>query len=368
MEAGFASVALVFTGFLVLLTGLWAWGVVAVKAALTWRLIPEAVAGGLGRYLNSHGLSSQLPLVAWSPRRSVPWAFLDLFLLTGLYIVFGAALHESGFIADGKMETLTLQQKEKVIIANLLLSVGVAVVSVAVTVVRCGANGGDLGWSVRYVGSDLRLGAIAFVMLAPPVYALQGLLVHFWKKSEHPIAEMFKDAPNAGFFGMLFLSAAVVAPLFEELVFRVLMQGFLEKVVEFRGNPMELLVGKTNLIPIEPAAKLPTPPIVDDNPYSPPQELSIPLPEGATVAILEQPELRGVSAWVPIVVCSAVFALLHYSHGPDWVPLLFLAMGLGYLYQRTHRLLPSVTVHALLNSLSMWGLWVQVHQPGVPSP
>jgi membrane protease YdiL (CAAX protease family) len=81
--------------------------------------------------------------------------------------------------------------------------------------------------------------------------------------------------------------------------------------------------------------------------------------------LAEQPELRGLLAWVPIAVSSAIFALLHYSHGPDWVPLLFLAAGMGYLYQRTHRLLPSLTVHALLNSLSMWGLWVATKSEAV---
>jgi membrane protease YdiL (CAAX protease family) len=37
-------------------------------------------------------------------------------------------------------------------------------------------------------------------------------------------------------------------------------------------------------------------------------------------------------------------------------------MGLGYLYQRTHRLMPSLVVHSLLNAISMWGLWVTVKQ------
>ena len=41
---------------------------------------------------------------------------------------------------------------------------------------------------------------------------------------------------------------------------------------------------------------------------------------------------------------------------------MFLAAGLGYLYRRTHRLLPSLIVHAALNSLSLWGLWVQVNE------
>ena len=75
----------------------------------------------------------------------------------------------------------------------------------------------------------------------------------------------------------------------------------------------------------------------------------------------ERLKRRKIVQWA-IAYVAAIFALLHYSHGPDWVPLFFLAMGMGYLYQRTHRLLPSLVVHGLLNSLSMCGLWVQVKE------
>ena len=167
MQSGPASVALVFTGFAVLVAGIWAWTLVAAKAVVAWRLVPELLAAVISRFLVSQGLTPRLPLIAWSPRRAVPWAFLDLVVLTGLYIVAGAALHESGLIASGKMETLTLVQKQNVIAANLVLSLGIAAASIALTMVRCGASGSDLGWSSRMIGNDLRLGVIAFVMLAP---------------------------------------------------------------------------------------------------------------------------------------------------------------------------------------------------------
>src|SRR4029079_10689753 len=89
----------------------------------------------------------------------------------------------------------------------------------------------------------------------------------------------------------------------------------------------------------------------------------------AQLAEAEPQSLSGVAAWLPIAISSAIFALLHYSHGPDWVPLFLLAAGMGYLYQRTHRLLPSLVVHSLLNSFSMWGLWVQVmHGDAIQRP
>jgi hypothetical protein len=109
-------------------------------------------------------------------------------------------------------------------------------------------------------------------------------------------------------------------------------------------------------------------PNTDMNPYASPSELKIEDGSlGAESPADLQPELFGWSACAPIGITSAIFALLHLSHGPDWIPLFFLAAGMGYLYQRTHRLLPSLTVHALLNGLSMWGLWVQVHAEGFRS-
>src|SRR6476620_4118438 len=112
VESGPASVTLVFTGFSVLLAGIWAWTLVGAKTAVTWRVVPEPLATVFSRFLISQGLAPRLPLLAWSPRRLVPWAFLDLIVLTGLYVVAGAALHKSGLIATGKMEAMTLVQKQ----------------------------------------------------------------------------------------------------------------------------------------------------------------------------------------------------------------------------------------------------------------
>jgi membrane protease YdiL (CAAX protease family) len=60
---------------------------------------------------------------------------------------------------------------------------------------------------------------------------------------------------------------------------------------------------------------------------------------------------------LPILIGSLLFALAHIGYGPEPVPLFFLALILGYVYQRTHRIVPSIVAHALFNGASLFALW-----------
>ena len=63
----------------------------------------------------------------------------------------------------------------------------------------------------------------------------------------------------------------------------------------------------------------------------------------------------------PVVASSVLFALMHWSHGPDPIPLFLLALALGVIYQRTQRVLPCIVAHALLNATSLAMLYAAVH-------
>lgn len=316
------------------------------------------------------------PLVPWNPRRSVPWAFIDFLLLVGLWILASVVaryvLKTWALIPAGvEMQNLAPNARPAVLIGNTAVSLAILGLGLPLIGLRTGAAPRDFGFSLQHVLSDLRLGLTGFILLAPPVYALQGVLVKFWKPSHHPLIELFKGAPDPVFFGLLFLSAAVIAPLFEELLFRVLWQGFLEKWFTFDYTLHELFLGsdrhagnaiaQESPLSIGLAETSGAATASDSNPYAAPVATDSPPAILDATTADQQPELRGLQAWLPIGISSAVFALLHYSHGPDWIPLLLLAAGMGYLYQRTHRLLPSFVVHCLLNSYSLWGLWIQVN-------
>lgn len=377
--------ALGIAGLLVMLilsAGAACWTIALLKLVATSRVAPVSLADLAARILIALGYNPSDPLVPWSPRRPVPWALVDLLGTLALYVcvivALRLALGQLGWLPDTQAPAdeskLSLDDKQILVWANIVASLGLVAAAGPLIALRSGACWRDFGFSARELWNDVKLGLAGFVMLAPPVYAIQGLLVYFWKPSKHPLMEMFKQSPDANFFAVLFVAAAVVAPIFEELAFRVFLQGFLEKVFSFRGPVHELVFGSPPYRAVESLAEsrlsaspppeivfITDPPQPDANPHSPPTTVGEEIVPAMLAEAGEQQVLRGLAAWLPIAISSVIFALLHYSHGPDWVPLTLLAAGMGYLYQRTHRLVPSLTVHVLLNSLSMFGLWLQVY-------
>ncbi|MGL4511605.1 MAG: lysostaphin resistance A-like protein [Lacipirellulaceae bacterium] len=157
------------------------------------------------------------------------------------------------------------------------------------------AHRGDFGFgpAPRGVARDVGLGFATVLAALAPVYAVQLALVTFVAEpTAHPILDRLKDDPVGGVIGAILL-AVVIAPLFEEFAFRVLLQGWLEGV-----------------------------------PDSP-------------------------RAWWPIGVSAAAFALAHQGQGYAPAPLFVFALFLGYLYRQTHRLLPCVVAHAAFNAMSL---------------
>lgn len=151
--------------------------------------------------------------------------------------------------------------------------------------------------------SDLRRGAIATVWILAPVLIIN-LLIAMLREYSHTVMDMLSEDKGLGTFAFLFLSAAILTPIVEEIQFRLLLQGGLQRWSD--ASPA-------------------TPPGV---PWSP------------------------IAAW-PVVATSLLFAAMHLGQGAAPIPLFFLSMGLGFLYQRTGRLVPAIVVHMLLNGATL---------------
>ena len=78
--------------------------------------------------------------------------------------------------------------------------------------------------------TDVAIGSVAFFAVAPLVFGIQWLLSQFFE-STHPLLELLKENPAPRFFAVSVFSAVLVAPLVEEFVFRVLLQGWIERFV-----------------------------------------------------------------------------------------------------------------------------------------
>jgi membrane protease YdiL (CAAX protease family) len=181
--------------------------------------------------------------------------------------------------------------------------------------------------------------------------------------------------------------AVIVAPLFEEFFFRVLLQGWLEAVwSRWRRKHRKLRAGPASWIPIVLPAVLfalmhcraseisHSPQYLTDQflAYMGATLLALAVAivmlrfaAGATAADLGwKPErlrfdvklglLALLAAFGPVQALQGVLAVLvkwkGIDYAPDPVPLFFLALIFGALYHRTHRIAPSLVLHMAFNA------------------
>jgi membrane protease YdiL (CAAX protease family) len=148
--------------------------------------------------------------------------------------------------------------------------------------------------------------------------------------------EILGATPAPGLRAMIYLSAIVVAPLFEELLFRghiqTLLSGAFARV--FSPGPSDIaraIEASSRAASPEPTAQ----PVLE---YAPPPRA---------------PSSTGTGArWLAIVVTSVLFALVH---GAVWMmpPIFFFSLCLGYVYERTGNLWAAIAVHLLFNLVNV---------------
>jgi len=206
-------------------------------------------------------------------------------------------------------------------------------------------------------------------------------------RREHPVLRALE--PGAGLAAMLLAlySAVLVAPVAEEFFFRLLLQGWLEKL-EWLGRRRSLALRRLipGVLPVLVASTLFA--AIHARPPKPPEEAGASLPlmaadstarlvtvalfvwllkafSGATArdlgfvrekfwADVRLGLLAFLAIGVPIYMIQDGFArLLPESVVPDPIALVFFASALGLLYYRTHRIVPAVTLHLALNATSI---------------
>lgn len=260
------------------------------------------------------------------------------------------------------------------------------------------------GWSP--IGRDLALGFWGCFLLAPIIYLLNicivlvNMVVFKFRPTPHPVFTMVQDRAALPLLLFALLTAVVVAPLVEELLFRGILLGWMTKwFARFDRASAAAKLGPafpeqppgdptrpeeydlpTQVIP---ADELPSwnPPHARDFPpaadseavppstvaFQPPvitPEDAHQLPDAvepgsaparpAQVAAAFTPSAR--ARWTANLIVSLIFAGLHFPQWPAPIPLFFLSLGLGVLAQRTGGLIAPIAMHASFNAISTIGL------------
>jgi membrane protease YdiL (CAAX protease family) len=291
-------------------------------------------------------------LLPYEPRRPVPWGIAGALLAVAFTaITISAAL--SSDHAEREAFEPTKQQVMFSLVASMfmqLLGPALLVTMAALT----NANRSDLGLpplNPRAILRDVAIGVIACLAALLPVRLVQLAVMSALnlpnELTKHPLVEMLtKSEPEFGILATATFMAVLIAPLGEEITFRLLFQGWLEKWEDLRigwRKPPTNETTETDAMPASTESALAETELIE------------------LVPVSADPPRRGIAGlpygWTPIIISSLLFAAAHYGYGPEPVPLFVLALILGYIYQRTHRILPCIVAHALFNLMSMMVLW-----------
>ncbi len=318
------------------------------------------------------------------------WGLVDLiftiFVVVGLQVMAAIA----GFMLQigprpGRDESLSLPMMAWI---STVQSLALVIVSFFIAL-RLGIKATSVGWSLGRIFQDIWLGILAFIVIAPPMYLLM-VIVTKWSGTEysHPIQEMASENPWLLIPAMFM--AVILAPIGEEFVFRVLLQGFLESMSKGRFTIEKLLLGRRNAPAQEPSrpfgfddvskSSLPDGLQIDYvNPYvitNPTINIetqsdrvdashlnSMNASDDECFVRKDSTDMNGMVTslpWWPIFVSGILFGLVHFEYGMSWIPLSILGIALGWLYRVTNRIWPSLVVHICVNSTSMIGFALTV--------
>jgi len=211
-----------------------------------------------------------------------------------------------------------------------------------------GASLADLGLTRDRLGRQALLGLLLAVALTPGAYAIfQLMLLLIEALGGSPQEHAFSQLGQAGLmpveWGLLLFAAVVAAPLWEELFYRGLVQPWLLDRQPVGGwMAFGLALAFTAVIRRELFLTWQWPRPVELLPVASLLLLGI----GYALLAARSLALAGVFA------TAVLFAWVHLSAWPAPVPLVWLAVGLGWVAYRARSLAAPIVTHAVFNAVA----------------
>ncbi len=199
-------------------------------------------------WMTSQLVEGRALLPPWPEQpRLVPWGALSVVFVVLLLLVVQTSVMLIYYQTTTRETTVAKEARPAVSIPGgraqgklsfseqlVLMSVSNAILLVAIPGalrVTSGAKLADFGLTADQVGSHVRTGLIAFFLATPMVMAVFALSQRFWDPNKHPLELMLAaDTSRAGIV-LAYVSAVVMAPLAEELLFRGVLQSWLRRLV-----------------------------------------------------------------------------------------------------------------------------------------
>ena len=170
------------------------------------------------------------PLLPATKPRPVPWGIGSVLAVIVVWVVVNIAvsvayLGMTGSLRAGRKPTLT----EQMTVVSLMNGTLLVVIPMTLRL-TARAPLSALGLEPRGLARQALVGTVGFLLAAPLVYMVNFLCVVVWKQHKHPLEQMVMAEPNAGIACLAFLSAVVLAPAAEELLFRGIIQSWLAQL------------------------------------------------------------------------------------------------------------------------------------------
>jgi membrane protease YdiL (CAAX protease family) len=309
-------------------------------------------------------LTDQPPAAPAAPAPPGEWALQPVTLrvvalMVLLYcwpLVLGPLLLAAG-LAPRPAGTPTPEEAQALMRLQLIadaLAFPLQIASVVLLLPRLGGvRLGQIGLTPRRLGCNVLWGVLGWLVITPVCFAVNyGVIALYGREAatnvqEHPFVQIAAHGLTPAAWLLLIFTATVSAPAMEELLFRGALQSWLERNVWASHGTMALA------LVVAAAMK------GNDIRHALPQG-------GATLLIHLLPILFIVGlAVIYAAVCSlsrtaapavfaasALFASVHSFAWPSPVPLFVLALGLGWLAQRTRSLAGPMVLHGLFNAVS----------------
>jgi membrane protease YdiL (CAAX protease family) len=322
------------------------------------------------------------------PRRDkpVPWTGLEIgaaFFLTRLFWqnLVAIGLIDLGFFPwlYGWERPIDLESMDPIAKGqmNLWLTLTIFPLNIATIVfifrLGSGTQIKELGLSICRPRENLCLACLHWLAITPLVFGVGFLasLVYFAlmgsKPESHPLEQLAEQSPTMLNGVLIGLSALVAAPVFEELMFRGVLQPWLAQ----RDWGGHLGMGVAGIIALATVISS----------FHDHGELTLPLMVGKLSPILFVLAMvpvylyvdRVLRRWIPdrngvrgIFATALIFGMVHSPIWPTPIPLFVLGLAMGFLAYRTQTLLAPILLHTLFNAVACLTLILPHVLPDLP--